>query len=142
MSGKAALLGLMAGCTIYAASEDLLSEIHSRAEWTRRRGRILESIQKVTGPLPRRKRPKPEVIMLEEVRLPKYVRRKITYLAEAQDRVPAYLFIPLARSGRLPAMLCLHQTTRIGKAEPAGLGGNPNLAYAAELAEHGYVTLA
>jgi len=39
-------------------------------------------------------------------------------------------------------MLCLHQTTRIGKDEPAGLGGNPNLHYAAELAERGYVTLA
>jgi len=39
-------------------------------------------------------------------------------------------------------MLCLHQTTRIGKAEPAGIGGKPNLHYARELAERGYVTLA
>ena len=39
-------------------------------------------------------------------------------------------------------MLCLHQTTRIGKAEPAGLGGKPNLAYAKELAERGFVALA
>ena len=39
-------------------------------------------------------------------------------------------------------MLCLHQTIRIGKAEPAGLGANRDLDYAAELAERGYVTLA
>ena len=39
-------------------------------------------------------------------------------------------------------MLCLHQTTRIGKGEPAGLGGKPDLQYARELAERGYVTLA
>jgi dienelactone hydrolase len=39
-------------------------------------------------------------------------------------------------------MLCLHQTVGIGKAEPAGLGDNPNLQYARELAERGYVTLA
>ena len=38
-------------------------------------------------------------------------------------------------------MLCLHQTTRIGKDEPAGLGGRPSLHYAHELAERGYVCL-
>ena len=39
-------------------------------------------------------------------------------------------------------MLCLHQTIAIGKDEPAGLGQNRELAYARELAERGYVTLA
>ena len=39
-------------------------------------------------------------------------------------------------------MLCLHQTVDIGKDEPSGLGGNPDLQYAKELAERGYVTLA
>ena len=38
-------------------------------------------------------------------------------------------------------MLCLHQTTGIGKGEPAGLGGLPNLHYAHELAERGFVCL-
>ncbi len=38
-------------------------------------------------------------------------------------------------------MLCLHQTTRIGKDEPAGLGGRPTLHYAHELASRGYVCL-
>jgi hypothetical protein len=31
-------------------------------------------------------------------------------------------------------VLCLHETISIGRAEPAGLGGKPNLHYAAELA--------
>jgi dienelactone hydrolase len=44
--------------------------------------------------------------------------------------------------GKVPAMLCLHQTTGIGKGEPAGVGGKKNLQYALELAERGYVTLA
>jgi dienelactone hydrolase len=39
-------------------------------------------------------------------------------------------------------MLCLHQTTRIGKGEPAGVGGIPDLHYALELAQRGYVTIA
>ena len=39
-----------------------------------------------------------------------------------------------------PAMLCLHQTTPFGKDEPAGLGGNPSLNYAEELAARGWAT--
>lgn len=78
----------------------------------------------------------------EEVSTPSYTRIKLTFVAEAGDRVPAYLLIPARLSGRLPAMLCLHQTTRPGKAEPAGLAGSANLHYAQELAERGYVALA
>jgi dienelactone hydrolase len=70
------------------------------------------------------------------------VRKKLTYAAEKGDRVPAYLLIPLERKGKLPAVLCLHQTVAIGKGEPVGLGGKPNLRYAVHLAERGYVTLA
>ncbi|MGH9854002.1 MAG: alpha/beta hydrolase family protein, partial [Blastocatellia bacterium] len=64
------------------------------------------------------------------------------YLAEADDYVPAYLLTPKGLKRRVPAMLCLHQTVRISKDEPAGLGGNPNLHYAKELAERGYVCIA
>ena len=46
---------------------------------------------------------------------PNNVRKKITHLAENQDRVPAYLFIPTARLGKLAAVLCLNQTTRIAR---------------------------
>jgi dienelactone hydrolase len=117
-------------------------EVRTRADWLRRRAHVLENMEKVMGPRPARKLPAPEVTVLEETRLPGYVRRKITYSTDQGDRVPAYLLIPAHRSGKLPAMLCLHQTTRIGKAEPAGLGTNQNLAYAAELAGRGYVTIA
>jgi pimeloyl-ACP methyl ester carboxylesterase len=56
--------------------------------------------------------------------------------------VPAWLLIPKGLKGMAPAMLCLHQTTAIGKDEPVGLGGKENLRYAKELAERGYVTIA
>ncbi|MBI2681272.1 MAG: alpha/beta fold hydrolase [Candidatus Solibacter usitatus] len=99
-------------------------------------------MQLVMGPLPRR-RPEPlRVVVLEEEPFPKFTRRKITYVSEAGDRVPAYLFLPAGTKRRRPAMLCLHQTTRIGKGEPAGVGGKTDLQYARELAERGYVTLA
>ena len=69
-------------------------------------------------------------------------RQKITFASEPGDRVPAWLLVPDARPGapvRRPAVLCLHQTIAIGKDEPAGLGTNPDLDYARELAERGYV---
>jgi dienelactone hydrolase len=93
------------------------------------------------GPLPRFDHAAPlHVEVLEEVKLPHYRRRKILFASSDNDRIPAYLLLP-DRPGRRPAVLCLHQTTRIGKDEPAGLGGKPNLHYAAELAERGYVAL-
>ncbi len=65
----------------------------------------------------------------------------MTYAGEPGDRVPAYLLIPKDLRGQAPAMLCLHQTVRIGKDEPAGLGKRRTLQYARELAERGYVCI-
>ncbi|MFN7923000.1 MAG: alpha/beta fold hydrolase [Bryobacteraceae bacterium] len=116
--------------------------IANRKDWREhRRKHVLENMQKAMGPLPAASAAPLDVQVIEEQRTAKYVRRKITYVAEAGDRVPAYLFLPVAK-GRHPAMLCLHQTTRFGKAEPAGIDGKPNLHYAQELAERGYVALA
>ncbi|MBX6315765.1 MAG: alpha/beta fold hydrolase [Isosphaeraceae bacterium] len=95
------------------------------------------------GPLPggeRRVRLDEQVI--EEIDEPGFVRQKLTYASEPDDRVPAWLLLPKKGEGRRPAVLCLHQTVPIGKDEPIGLGGKPNLRYAKELAERGYVTLA
>ena len=103
---------------------------------------LLGGMEEVMGPLPRTDHSAPKVEVLEEVRLEKYTRRKITYLAQAGDAVPAYLLIPHRLKKPARAVLCLHQTVRIGKDEPVGLGGKPNLRFAHELAERGYVTLA
>jgi dienelactone hydrolase len=70
-----------------------------------------------------------------------FVRRHLRYQAEPGDFVPAWLLTPRDRSPR-GAVLCLHQTTRAGKDEPAGLTGLPNLHYARELALQGWITLA
>ncbi len=112
-------------------------------DWAIRRGHILANMQLVMGdPPPDSRRCALDVQVLEEVRTEGLVRRKITYMAEDGDRVPAYLFIPTGVRGRLPGIVCLHQTTSVGKAEPAGIDGLPNLHYALELAERGYVTIA
>ena len=127
----------------YQADQGVLKPVTSAKQWQLRRTDIIRGMEATMGPLPGPERRCPlDIQVLEEKRMSKYLRRKITYAAERGDRVPAYLLIPHQRPGPLPAMLCLHQTTRIGKGEPAGLGGKASLHYAHELAERGYVCLA
>jgi dipeptidyl aminopeptidase/acylaminoacyl peptidase len=117
--------------------------VTTAAQWRVRRAHILRHVQEVMGALPGDERRVPlDVTVVEETDEPSYVRRKITYASEPGDRVPAWLLRPKGGDARRPAVLCLHQTTAIGKDEPAGLGGNQNLHYARELAERGFVTLA
>jgi pimeloyl-ACP methyl ester carboxylesterase len=118
--------------------------VKTAADWDKRRAHILANMQLVMGPLPdpARKVP-PDVQVSEETKLDGFVRKKLTFAVEKDDRVPAYLFIPTGKKGKLPAVLCLHQTNgKLGKSGPAGLGDKPNLRYALHLAERGYVTLA
>ena len=162
------LLGLclmflwLAGCAapeapVYADKRDLLRyldrqgkphPIESRTHWDIRRIHTLQNMQKVMGALPRLPDDPLEVQVLETERLPQVERRRITFVSQVvegkPDRVPAYLLIPnaLGEGQSAPGALGLHQTTSIGKAEPAGLGGNTDLHYALELARRGYVTLA
>jgi dienelactone hydrolase len=115
------------------------------AEWEARRAHIRAALERVMGPLPNpAKRVALDVKVLEETKLEGgLIRRKISYASDATDRVMAYLFIPASSPDKkLPAMLCLHQTSRAGKAEPSGLGGNPELKYALDLAQRGYVCIA
>jgi dienelactone hydrolase len=118
--------------------------VRTPAEWERRRDHVLQNMQFVTGSLPDRSKAVTLDVKVEsEERVGELLRRGLTFRSEPDDRVPAYLFIPpLKENQKVPAILCLHQTTRIGKGEPAGLGPKINLHYALELANRGYVTLA
>lgn len=107
-----------------------------------RREDILERMSRVMGKLPSRDEIVPLDVRIEsETRQVHYTRIKLSFAVEKDDRVPAWLLLPHG-TGKRPAVLCLHQTTSIGKDEPVGLGGNSNLAYAHELAERGYITIA
>ena len=142
----------VANAPIYSDHLDLLKvlnddgsarPVQTQNDWKARKAHILAHAQETMGLLPGPERRVPlDVKIVEEFREPKYSRKKITYLAEPNSRIPAWLFVPLGLEGRkAPAMLALHQTTAIGKDEPAGLGGKPNLHYGKELAERGYVVL-
>jgi dienelactone hydrolase len=116
------------------------------ADWDVRRAHILAHFQEVAGSLPGGERRVPlDMQVISEIREPGWLRQKVSFASEPGDRVPAWLLIPANRERagtRFPAVLCLHQTIKIGKDEPVGLGANQELAYARELAARGYVALA
>lgn len=119
--------------------------VKSVEDWQKRKTQILNNMQKVMGPLPSPAHPTAlQVRILEEQPSAGYLRQKISYHTDSdQQVVHAYRFIPdRAKKKPVPAILCLHQTTKVGKEEPAGISGLPHLHYALELARRGYVTLA
>lgn len=105
-----------------------LRDVENLQQWARYRRQTLRNMEEVMGPLPPPPRTSFDVRELEESDLGALTRTEITYRSQKGDHVPA--------------VLCLHQTSPLGAAEPAGLGVNPNLHYALEFAERGYVTLA
>lgn len=104
---------------------------------------IRKKMEKAMGPLPGADRKVPlDAKVLGEEKGEGYIRKKVTFATEKGDRVPAYLLVPVTgKDGKLPAMLCLHQTIKIGKGEPVGLGGKESLHYALHLVQRGYICL-
>ena len=107
------------------------------------RAAIRAKMERAMGPLPPAARMVPlDLKVVSEEKLEGYTRKKVTFAVEKGDRVPAWLLVPAGKPGKRPAVLCLHQTTAIGKGEPAGLGGKESLHYALHLVKRGYVCLA
>ncbi|MFW6061061.1 MAG: alpha/beta hydrolase [Phycisphaeraceae bacterium] len=112
----------------------------------------LRRMQLAMGPLPEgTRRLAPLWDVLEEHRDRDVVRRNVRFAVERDGRGKVtdwcsawWLEAAQAPGGdrERPAMLCLHQTTRVGKDEPAGLAGREDLHYALELARQGFVCLA
>lgn len=115
--------------------------VRTPANWARRVAHVKASMELAMGRLPKLEKQPPRLVVIEETRLAHYTRRKVTYTAERDDSVSAYLLVPHGPPGRRPAAICLPGSSEPGKAVPAGLEGNPNLAYGHELAERGYVAL-
>ncbi|MCI0536134.1 MAG: alpha/beta hydrolase [Verrucomicrobiales bacterium] len=120
--------------------------VKSVRDWKKRRAEIRVHMQEVMGPLPGRKKRCPlDVQLIEETDRGLYVMWSITYAAEPGGRVPAYVLIPkiaFRKKIKLPGVLALHQTHRLGNKVVVGLGDSPNDQYGVELAERGYVVLA
>ncbi len=124
---------------------DLTDGIDSAEAWGERREvlkrRFLELI---------RDDAKPERVPLElryEESVPVdglYVRHRITYAVERDERATAYLGVPIAASEArsTPAIVALHGTHPRGIEQAAGLDEDPSKAYLDHLCRRGYVVIA
>ncbi len=117
-----------------------LTKLKKLSDWPKMRSEIDKAILGVLGEMPGERAELP-VKVIDEISFPAYVRQRVNYFVEDWERVSAWLFVPEGKE-ELPAILCCHQEVAQGKDEPAGIDGDPLLAFAQHYAEVGYVTLA
>jgi hypothetical protein len=129
-TGKAELVELLTGRG---------GRITSRGQWDTHRARIRKTINGILGEATISKPPLAPVTTTETSRAG-YVLREVSFQTEPGECVPSLLLIPKNVMGRVPVVVCPHQTTQEGKREPAGLSGKPELQTALHLVERGYAT--
>jgi dienelactone hydrolase len=117
-----------------------LSKLKSIAEWPKARASIESAVMKVLGAMPK-ERAELQVKTSDETCFSGYTRKRVKYFVDDWERISAWLFTPDGQTD-VPALLCCHQGIPQGKAEVAGLGGDPMLAFAEHYAQLGYVTIA
>jgi dienelactone hydrolase len=103
----------------------------------------LHRLKQLLGPFPARC--PLDAVVLETVDCGLYVRETIEYAVEAEERIRSFLLVPRHINAAAPAIFAHHQHARqfhLGKSEVVGLAGDPDQAYAAELAQRGYVVIA
>jgi len=100
-------------------------------------------MRQLLGPFPERCPLEP--VILKTVDCGLYIRESVEYAVEASERIKAFLLVPKNLSSPTPAIFAHHQHAgqfHLGKSEVVGIEGNPDQAYAHELAERGYVVIA
>src|SRR6185436_20296076 len=87
--------------------------VETPADWAKRRAHILLGMQQAMGKLPDRTQLAPlDVKVTDELKGPGFTRYTLSFAAEANDRVPCYLYPPANLKGKLePAMFAQPQTT-------------------------------
>jgi dienelactone hydrolase len=113
----------------------------SESDSEKRRAEIRSFLMELLGDFPEQTAPL-EARFERREEADGYTRHKVTYFTEQGERAPAFLCVPHDARGPMPAVLCMHQTAPQGRLEPAGLEGEPSLAFAHRYARKGYVTLA
>lgn len=131
----------------YLDGEGKRQPIKTAETWRIRVGHTLGNMERVMGKLPAASTLPLDVQILSDTPLRHYTRRHLTFVVEKGDRLPGYLLIPHGPDGKptrekLPAMVCLPGSGEPGKDTVSGLIADTGRAYAHELAQRGYVTLA
>ena len=117
-----------------------LGKLKGLSEWPAVRSSIEKAVTDMVGEIPKEK-VELQLKTQDELSFPGFTRRRISYFVTEWERVSAWMFIPDGKD-EVPAILCCHQTVPQGKDEPAGIEGDPRLAFARHYAELGYATIA
>lgn len=136
---------LPGGLLTYIDKNGHHQQVRTKDDWAIKRAQILDSMQKVMGPLPPvDHQHAPQIEIKGSEKRKGYTRHEIRLLAAPGEWVPAYLYVPEQQGyiRKLPAMLVLHGTGDKGKRIVDGESPKPNRAHAKELAEQGYVVIA
>jgi dienelactone hydrolase len=117
--------------------------------WPVARARLLRGATNVLGKFPTDKTAlEPKII--SETDCGSYVRRKVSIQVQPGDPMPLYLLVPKALKAKAPAMICFYGTSSgAGKDTTVGISGrapgskpHPNMAFAVDMAEAGFVAAA
>jgi dienelactone hydrolase len=107
------------------------------ADWQQQRQQLLAQWQEFLGPMPQ---PGPlNLQILKREQVGTVDRQLVEYDGEPGVRVQGWLLEPRERSGRLPALVGLHQTTNASIDEIAGVSGPDAMQIGLKLARRGFV---
>lgn len=127
----------------YTNSKGISEPIKTKKQLALKQQQILAGMEAGMGKLPERKGlPDFAPEFTDSLKGENYTRYSIRFTVAPGEQVTAYLYTPSGIGKKYPAMLALHETDAIGKKSVDGQGRNPNLAYAKELAQRGYVVIA
>jgi dienelactone hydrolase len=117
------------------------TRIATAQAWREQRKRIDDKWVRFLGRLPEPRCPLDPKIT-ERTALDGGIARKLlTIQVEPGIRMRCYLFVPPGE-GPFPACVCLHSTSDETIRQPAGLGAQPEKAFALDLVKLGYVSIA
>ena len=114
--------------------------ITTKSAWQKQNAALRQHWLAVLGPFPKQKPPlKPESLNIEH--LPAFTRQHLRYQIEPELFTDGYLLTPASATGRLPAVIVLHPTTRLHAQGVAGLAPEyePEKWQGVQLVQRGYV---
>jgi dienelactone hydrolase len=118
------------------------SPIENRRDWEVDRQVLREQWLKYLGPVASRRRPLPQLEILETELLPEGItRQRVRYEALPGAPVEAYIVRPTKLMGRVPGVVVLHSTVNHSIRQPAGVEGKSEKAFGLGFARRGMVAI-
>ena len=124
-------------------SPSKIEKIITVEEWEVKAKALREIFFQMLGETPQISCPLSSKI-IEENNCGDYIKRKIEYFVEPDEKISAYVLIPKNLKTKVPAILCIHPTTPLGKEQTIGNDNTEkgqDRAYALHLVKRGYITM-